>query len=514
MLVSLSQKSSRQTNVQKRAKVKVSMKAQLDEELDLKEGEVITVTEILEDGWCRGFSEDGKEGTFPEGFVTFIEEAEQLPNYNAAEASTSSSTAYSANHSTIYQNNSLPKEPDVVDAAACNYDSIENDPAPSYEDLFPDYPRPKSANSENTYEDNILNPLGVVPYAITLYNFTSQFPNELSFQAGEVVHLLRHIDSDWAEGSIDNEKGIFPKSYVNIVVDCDDSNQDNEVLYSNIAEISNEEETPVEYSDLQPGTTMKVEHPFQAQLEGDLTVSEGEIVTVVELANQDWINVRNKLGESGLCPTNYLKVFKESDSYVEAQDDSLDDFVVLRKESPIDNNAELEKREDMAPKRQSVPHRPAPPAPEKGRPAIVQHKQVTASTSSSETKAKKKTDHRQDVIFELYNTEKEFVRDLKITYETFNLHNPSILEARGINTTVLFGNIMEVIEVAEELLDKITSARESSKSEQKIGPCFVEMAEKLQDVYLKYCANNEAALFLLKKVFIPTLVYRSNSKQE
>ena len=57
---------------------------------------------------------------------------------------------------------------------------------------------------------------------------------------------------------------------------------------------------------------------------------------------------------------------------------------------------------------------------------------------------KKNAEQRQNVISELVYTEKEYVRDLKITYETFNLHNPSILEARGIDVKVVFGNILEV----------------------------------------------------------------------
>jgi len=36
------------------------------------------------------------------------------------------------------------------------------------------------------------------------------------------------------------------------------------------------------------------------------------------------------------------------------------------------------------------------------------------------------------------------VRDLKITYETFNLYNPRMLEDRGIDVKVVFGNILEV----------------------------------------------------------------------
>jgi hypothetical protein len=57
---------------------------------------------------------------------------------------------------------------------------------------------------------------------------------------------------------------------------------------------------------------------------------------------------------------------------------------------------------------------------------------------------KKNAEQRQNVIAELVLTEKEYVRDLKITYETFNLHNPRILEARGIDVKVVFGNMLEV----------------------------------------------------------------------
>lgn len=36
-----------------KARVKMNMKAQLDEEMDLHEGDIVTVTEILDKNWFR-----------------------------------------------------------------------------------------------------------------------------------------------------------------------------------------------------------------------------------------------------------------------------------------------------------------------------------------------------------------------------------------------------------------------------------------------------------------------------
>ena len=60
----------------------------------------------------------------------------------------------------------------------------------------------------------------VKPYAVAIYDFVPQFENELGFKVGDVIFLVQHIDEDWVEGDMDGVRGIFPGSYVNIVVDC------------------------------------------------------------------------------------------------------------------------------------------------------------------------------------------------------------------------------------------------------------------------------------------------------
>ncbi|XP_015609556.1 dynamin-binding protein [Cephus cinctus] len=473
-------------NICKKAKVKTSLQAQLDEELDLKEGEIVTVTEIFDDGWCRGITEDGSQGTFPEGFIAYIEES--VVN----QADTLSTMDNSAMQS-LSTNDRIYK--DFSEFSTVQH--YEEEPAPNYYDLFPES-KQLDESSQDVLDDNNLNPLGVKPYAITLFPFNAQFPNELSFAAGEVVHLIKHIDTEWAEGSIDNAKGIFPISYVNVIVNC--------IEVSN-SQPSLTEEAPVtvnKYDALEPETPCQVEFTFNAQMNGDLSVTEGDIVTVVEMANDDWVSVKDKDGEVGLCPRGYLNPVMEQNT---DPDEHLFDYVMVRGERK--NSTEVE---DQKSKRLSEPHRPAPPAPapgrtplqkpsppDKNRPEESSNESDSADAASAALK-QKKFDHRQNVISELVLTEKEYVRDLKITYETFHLYDHNFLESRGIDVTVLFGNIAEVTQVAEELLDKILRAMKGCDEEcQTIGPCFLKMSDKMQHVYVKYCSNHEAALTLLKK---------------
>jgi hypothetical protein len=164
----------------------------------------------------------------------------------------------------------------------------------------------KMSESE-TYSAQPLVEIDVVPYGITLYPFFAQFDNELSFHEDEIVTLCRHIDKDWIEGKIDGKKGIFPKSYVNILVDCGDyTSAVGDANYSSSTEpqqFSNSMNTKCE---LTPDVFAKVLYNFDAQMNGDLTVQKDEVVCIVSKANEDWCEVRNQSGKNGLCPQNYL----------------------------------------------------------------------------------------------------------------------------------------------------------------------------------------------------------------
>jgi hypothetical protein len=177
---------------------------------------------------------------------------------------------------------------------------------------MPSMYRSESQNETKKTETPNAQPLveiDVVPYGITLYPFYAQFDNEVSFHEDEIVTLCRHVDKDWIEGKIDGKKGIFPKSYINILVDCENyTSSVGNTSYNSSSEPWHflHNDMNFEQPKLTPDLFAKVLYNFDAQMNGDLTVQKDEVVCIVSKANEDWCEVRNQFGKIGLCPQNYL----------------------------------------------------------------------------------------------------------------------------------------------------------------------------------------------------------------
>ncbi|XP_071748644.1 uncharacterized protein [Lepeophtheirus salmonis] len=144
-------------------------------------------------------------------------------------------------------------------------------------------------------EDSIFN---IPPYAIAKYNFIAQNSNELSLKMGEMIYLSQHINEEWMLGDIDGISGLFPTKFVSIIVDCTYKQTD----YS--------ENVSVIYL-FDEGSNYRVNFSFAAQMDGDLSIAEGEIIKVIKQENEDWCRVESILGEVGLVPCNHLNDIKE-----------------------------------------------------------------------------------------------------------------------------------------------------------------------------------------------------------
>lgn len=56
------------------------------------------------------------------------------------------------------------------------------------------------------------------PCCQALYDFSAENPGELEFKEGDKIDLIRQIDANWFEGSINGKSGLFPVNYVDVLV--------------------------------------------------------------------------------------------------------------------------------------------------------------------------------------------------------------------------------------------------------------------------------------------------------
>ena len=83
----------------------------------------------------------------------------------------------------------------------------------------------------------------------------------------------------------------------------------------------------------------------------------------------------------------------------------------------------------------------------------------------------KNRERRENVINELTMTERDFCRDLKLTWQAFGLDTPAMLEQRNVDVGSLFGNLSDIIEVSESFLESLQLEAKNNTSvfEENIG---------------------------------------------
>uniref|UniRef100_A0A7N6FAV8 Dynamin-binding protein n=1 Tax=Anabas testudineus TaxID=64144 RepID=A0A7N6FAV8_ANATE len=149
----------------------MNLHAQLNEELDFREGDLIIITGLPEPGWFQGELE-GRRGIFPEGFVELL--------------------------------SPLRSPQESVD---CQY--LKNDPEQnSYEDPYDTGEGTEEIVEEEEEEGSI--------YGVALYEFRAMEPGELDFNVGDRIRVISTLEDGWLEGELKGQRGIFPHRFVKI----------------------------------------------------------------------------------------------------------------------------------------------------------------------------------------------------------------------------------------------------------------------------------------------------------
>ncbi|XP_057258236.1 dynamin-binding protein isoform X2 [Pezoporus wallicus] len=143
------------------ARALMDLSAQLEEELDFREGDVINIVGIPEPGWFEGELR-GHRGIFPEGFVELL-------------------TPLRASGTSV--------DPEPTETCDTN-GTVEAPPEEEEE--------PGST------------------YGVALYQFQALESKELDFDVGDRIRIIGVLEDGWLEGELRGKRGIFPHRFVRL----------------------------------------------------------------------------------------------------------------------------------------------------------------------------------------------------------------------------------------------------------------------------------------------------------
>ncbi|KAM9715461.1 dynamin-binding protein isoform 2-T2 [Menidia menidia] len=175
------------------ARALMSLHAQLNEELDFREGDLIIITDRPEAGWFQGELE-GRRGIFPEGFVELLsplrspQEPIEGPYLNDDPQHLIYDEAYDAGEGTEEE---AVEEGDVF---------LREEEEQEH--------RESIVEEEHEEEDGV--------YGVALYEFRAIEPGELDFDVGDRIRVLSTLEDGWLEGELRGLRGIFPHRFVKI----------------------------------------------------------------------------------------------------------------------------------------------------------------------------------------------------------------------------------------------------------------------------------------------------------
>ncbi|XP_037686731.1 SH3 domain-containing protein 19 isoform X2 [Choloepus didactylus] len=161
-------------------------------------------------------------------------------------------------------------------------------------------PRPKPGHPlYRKYMDPSLAPKPVVdssaPHAVVLHDFPAEQVNDLHLISGEIVYLLEKIDTDWYRGKCRNQTGLFPASFVKIIIDIPEGENGRRELIS---------------SHCVKGQKCVARFEYIGDQKDELSFAEGEIILLKEYVNEEW--ARGELRDkTGIFPLNFVELVED-----------------------------------------------------------------------------------------------------------------------------------------------------------------------------------------------------------
>ncbi|XP_075607790.1 SH3 domain-containing protein 19 isoform X3 [Balearica regulorum gibbericeps] len=133
------------------------------------------------------------------------------------------------------------------------------------------------------------------PHAVVLHDFPAEHADDLDLHSGDTVCLLEKIDSEWYRGKCGNRTGIFPASFVKVIID--------------VPEEGNRKKIPCSSRCIK-GPRCIARFEYIGDQKDELSFSEGETIILKEYVNEEWAKGELR-GTSGIFPLNFVEVIED-----------------------------------------------------------------------------------------------------------------------------------------------------------------------------------------------------------
>ncbi|KAM3931418.1 CD2-associated protein isoform 2-T2 [Leptodactylus fuscus] len=238
-------KSLKKKSKKRQCKVLFEYIPQNEDELELRVGDILDITEEVEEGWWSGTS-NGRSGLFPSNFVKEVELSDdgefQESSEDPAELAAPTMASPASPILSPAVNTEVPPlsvaQPKKVMGVGFGDIFKEGSvrlrtrpPNPESDVKKPDKPSPtptppikvaRTISSDLPRTETDSKPKAKETCR-ALYNYDASNDDELSFKEGDVIHLLSKDTGDpgWWRGELNGKEGVFPDNFAAIIQDSE-----------------------------------------------------------------------------------------------------------------------------------------------------------------------------------------------------------------------------------------------------------------------------------------------------
>ncbi|XP_072263539.1 CD2-associated protein isoform X2 [Pyxicephalus adspersus] len=233
-------KSFKKKSKKRQCKVLFDYIPQNEDELELKVGDILDITEEVEEGWWSG-TRSGRSGLFPSNFVKELELSDDAESQESSEDTEPPAAPASASPSSPALSPAINLEPPSLSVAqpkkiiGVGFGDIFKEGSVKLKPRIPvadpeikkpekPSPTPPATKASRTLSSDLPKTevdgkLKAKEICRALYPYDALNEDELSFKEGDIIHLLSKDTGDpgWWKGELNGKEGVFPDNFAVII---------------------------------------------------------------------------------------------------------------------------------------------------------------------------------------------------------------------------------------------------------------------------------------------------------